>query len=92
MSRDIFRDLCNQLKPLIQKQNTRRRRCVSTEHWVAITLCRQALTTPGEYHSVAHLFGLACCTVCKIVNETCRAIVWKLLPVYICFTSGDALK
>ena len=54
---------------------------MSTEHQVAITLW--VLATPGEYHSVPHLFRLARCTVCKIVNETCRAIVRKLLPVYI---------
>ena len=40
---------------------------------------------------MAHLFGLAHCTVCKIVNETCRAIVQKLLPVYIRFPSGNGL-
>ena len=90
MSRDTFQYLCNQLRPLIQKQNTRMRRCVSTERRVAITLW--VLATSGEYRSVAHLFGLARCTVCKIVNETYRAIVRKLLPVYIRFPSGDALK
>ena len=63
---------------------------MSTEHRVAITLW--VLATPGKYRSVAHLFGLAHCTVCKIVNETCRTIVQNLLPVCIQFPSGDALK
>ena len=76
MSRETFQYLCDQLRPLVQKQNTRMRRPVSTEHRVAITLW--VLATPAEYRSVAHLFGLARCTVCKIVNETCRAIVLKL--------------
>ena len=89
MSRDTFQYLCDQLKPLIQKQDTRTRRSVSTERQVAITLW--VLATPAEYRSVAHLFGLARCTVCKIVNETCRAIVQKLLPVYIRFPSGNSL-
>ena len=90
MSRATFQYLCNQLRPLIQKQNTRMRRSVSTEHRVAITLW--VLATPAEYRSVAHLFGVARCTVCQIVNETCRAIVQKLLPMYIQFPSGDSLK
>ena len=63
MSRDTFQYLCDQLRPLIQKQDTCMRRSVSTERRVAITLW--VLATPAEYRSVAHLFGLACCTVCK---------------------------
>ena len=63
---------------------------MSTEHRVAITLW--VLATPGENRNVAHLFGLARCAVCKIVNETCRTIVQKLFSVYIWFPSGDALK
>lgn len=59
----------------------------STEDRVAIALC--VLATPGEYHSVAHLFGVARCTVCVIVNETCRTI---LFPMYVCFPSGNGLK
>ena len=81
MSRDTFQYLCDQLRPQIQRKNTRMRRSVSTERRVAITLW--VLATPAEYRSVAHLFGLARCTVCVIVNETCRAIVRKLLPIYI---------
>ena len=81
MSRETFQYLCDQLRPLIQKQNTRMRRSVSTERRVAITLW--VLATPAEYRSVAHLFGLARCTVCQIMNETCRAIVQKLLRVYV---------
>ena len=90
MSRETFQYLCDQLRPLIQKQNTRMRRSVSTERRVAITLW--VLATPAEYRSVAHLFGLARCTVCQIVNETCRAIVQKLLRVYVRFPTGDGLK
>ena len=90
MSRETFHILCNQLRPLIQKQNTHMRRSVSTECRVAITLW--VLATPGEYCSVAHLFGLARCTVCLIVNETCRAIVNKLLRVCIRFPTRDSLN
>ena len=63
MTRETFIYLCDQLKPEIEKQNTRMRRCVSTQRRVAITLW--VLATPSEYRSVAHLFGAPRCTVCK---------------------------
>lgn len=87
MSRDTFQYLCDQLRPQIERKNTRMRRSVSTERRVALWV----LATPAEYRSVAHLSGLARCTVCVIVNETFRAIVRKLLPMYIRFPS-DGLK
>lgn len=90
MSRDTFNYLCDQLRPLIQKQNTRMRKSISTERRVAITLW--VLATPGQYCTVAHLFGVAHCTVCQIINETCRATVQKLVPMYIRFPTGDSLK
>jgi len=90
MSQEAFKYLCDKLRPMIEKQNTRMRRCVSTERRVAITLW--VLATPSEYRSVAHLFGVAWCTVCQIVRKTCIAIVHKLTPVYINFPSGDGLK
>ena len=90
MSRKTYQYLCDQLRPLIKKQNTRLRRPVSTECQLAITLW--VLATPCEYHSVAHLFGVARCTVCQIVKETYQAIVWKLIPIYINFPTGDELK
>ena len=90
MSRGTFKYLCEQLKPLIDKRNTRMRKSISTERRLAINLW--VLATPGEYCTVAHLFGIARLTVCKITNETCRAIVQKLLPVYIRFPTGDGLK
>ena len=74
MTQETFIYLCDQLKAEIEKQNTRMR-CVSTERRVAITLW--VLATPSEYRSVAHLFGVARCTVCKIVRDTCIAIVKK---------------
>jgi len=48
--------------------------------------------TTAEYHTVAHLFGVARCTVCLIFHEACNAIVSKLMPVYILFPTGDELK
>ena len=72
------------------KQDTRFRRAISVEKRVAITLW--VLTTTSEYRSVAHPFGVARCTVYVIVRETCQAIVKVLLPIYICFPTGDGVN
>ena len=69
MSRETYQYLCDQLRPLIKKQSTRLRRPVSTESRVAITLW--VLATPCVYRSVAHLFSVSRCTVCRIMKETC---------------------
>ena len=89
MSRESFYYLCNQLKNLLEKQTTRLRKPLSVEQRVAITLW--VLATPVEYRTVAHLFGIARCTVCVVVHETCEAIISKLLPVYISFPTGEQL-
>ena len=47
------------------------------------------LVSTGVY--IAHLFGVARCTVCVIVREICQAIVKVLLPIYICFPTGNRL-
>ena len=90
VSHTTFNYLCDQLKPLIEKQTTVMRRPVSVARRVAITLW--VLATPSEYRTIAHLFGIARCTVCVIVKETCQAIVWKLVPLYISFPFGEDLK
>ena len=90
VSRETFLYICDQLKCIIGKHDTRFRRAISVQKRVAITLW--ILATPCEYRSVAHLFGLARCTVCCVVKETCRAIVMRLLPKYIRFPVGDKLK
>ena len=60
------------------------------EHRVAITLW--CLATCGEYRTIGHLFGVARCTVCVVVHETCKAIVTALLAMYIKFPQGEQLR
>ena len=49
------------------------------------------LATTVEYRTVGHLFGVARCTVCCIVKDTCKAIITVVLSKYIQFPVGDAL-
>ena len=89
-SRETFLYICDQLSGTITRRNTRLRPAVSVQRRVAITLW--VLATPCEYRTVAHLFGVARCTVCCIVKDTCEAIVKILLPKYISFPVGMKLK
>ena len=90
VSRSTFQMLCTRLRPSIQRHDTQLRRSICVEHRVAITLW--CLATCGEYRTIAHLFGVARCTVCVIVHDTCKAIVDVLLKTYIKFPQGDELS
>lgn len=90
MNRETFDYLCTQLRPWIQRKNTRLRQAISVEHRLAITLW--CLSTCSEYRTIGHLFGVARCTVCVIVHDTCAAIVSVLLDQYIKFPVGNELE
>lgn len=90
MGKATFQYLCTQLRPLIERKDTRLRHAITVEHRVAITLW--CLATPAEYRTIAHLFGIARSTVCEIVHETVDAIVCKLKGQYIRFPTGEAQR
>ena len=81
MSRESFYYLCDQLKHLLEKQTTRLRKPLSVEQRVAITLW--ILATTVEYF----------CLELRDVRYVLwfKAIVSKLLPVYISFPTGGQL-
>ena len=90
MSHQTFTYLCQQLAPVIEHQNTRMRKAIAVKQRVAVTLW--CLATSVEYRTIGHLFGIARCTVCQIVHETCLAIVKVLLNKYISFPTGERLR
>ena len=73
MCRKTFCYLCEQLKSVIFHQDTKLRKALTVEKRLAITLW--CLDTPCKYRTVAHLFDVACSTVCTIIHSTCQAIV-----------------
>ena len=89
VSQNMFLYLCDQLNSTIQRQNTQICASISFEHRVTITLW--CLATCAEYRTIGHLFGVARCTVCVIVHDTCAAIVNVLQSQYIQFPVGDKL-
>ena len=88
--RHSYTYVANWNKALSSSNYTRFRKAISVQHRVAITLW--VLATTSEYRTTAQLFGVARCTVCCIVKETCTAIVKVLLPKYVHFPVGDKLK
>ncbi len=72
------------------RQNTRMRKAIPVQRPVAFTIW--CLATSVEYRTIGHLFGVARCTVCRIVQNTCAAIVKVLLKQYISFPTGDRLN
>ena len=88
LSRPSFAKLCNQLRPLIMKEETFAKNTVSVERQVAMTL--YFLGQGINYRTVANQFGVAVLMVCRIVHETTKAIVDSLAPKYIKFPESDA--
>ena len=48
------------------------------------------LVTAADYRTIAHLFGVSKSTVSLVVRDVSSAIL-QLLPIYICFPTGDAV-
>ena len=87
MSQQTFNYLCERLQPAIEKQCTKLHQLISVKKQVAITLW--CLATPMEYRSTGHLFGVACCTGCIVVHETCAVIIDIPLKSHINFPRGN---
>ena len=88
--KETFIYICDQLKPVIERQDTQLRKAVSVQQRVAITIW--CLAMPCEYRTIAHLFGVGRLSVCTIVQETCSAIVNVLMNKYIIFPTGNSSK
>ena len=90
VSKETYLYICDKLRPIIQRQDTRMRHAITVEQRVAVTLW--CLATCGEYRTIGHLFGIARNTVCVIVHDTCAAIIQVLRSQYISFPAGEDLK
>ena len=90
MSQQILKYLCQRLSPTLKRRYTVMQRCIAVEQRIAVTLW--CLATPTEYHTIAHLSGIARSSVCEIIHEMCCAIVDCLLSTYLNFPSGEQLE
>nr|XP_056723371.1 uncharacterized protein LOC130493615 [Euleptes europaea] len=72
MTKDTFLELCEQLRPELQRQTTTMRAPLSVEKRVGIALWK--LATTECYRSVANHFGVGRSTVGEVFIEVCLAI------------------
>ena len=87
--KETFLYIFNKLAPTLHRTDTILRRPLSVEGRVAVALW--CIATPTEYHTIAHLFGIAKSTVCEIVHETCQCILDVFMKDYIQFPTGNKL-
>ncbi|XP_061475068.1 uncharacterized protein LOC133380896 isoform X2 [Rhineura floridana] len=72
MSRQTFMELCDMLRPVLERQTTNMRAPITVEKQLAIAIWK--LATPDSYRSVAECFGVGRSTVSRIVMEVCQAL------------------
>ena len=82
--------LCDELRSSIEKSDTAMRKAVPVDMSVALTLW--FLETGADYRTIGHLFAVSKSTICLVTKDVCCAIVKSLLPRYIKFPTGSALR
>ena len=81
MSKELFYDLCDELRPDIMKNTTQMRKPIDVEKQVAVVL--YCLADESRMRKTANAFGVAKCTVSKIINRITKAINIYLGPKFI---------
>ena len=72
MSPERFQHLLSLVKPLIEKKDTKFRKCISAAERLALTL--RFLATGDSQQLLIFSFRIGKATVSKIISETCDAI------------------
>ncbi|XP_077319420.1 uncharacterized protein LOC143941255 [Lithobates pipiens] len=90
MSEETFSYLCANLHPAMEKQNTTFRACLPVRKRVAIALWK--LATNSEYRSIGHLFGVSKSSVCRCVQDFCKAVCTLLAPEIFHFPEREKFK
>lgn len=81
VSHATFRFLCEKLGPFFKKQHTNFRRPISVEERVAMSLAR--LGTGDGLRMVGEVYGVAECTISRIVREFCKMVRLHLQKIFI---------
>ncbi|XP_063415006.1 uncharacterized protein LOC134696969 [Mytilus trossulus] len=90
MSQQSFNHICDQLSVFIERRTTTFRYPHPVGKRVMVTLWR--LATNIEFRTLGHLFGMGRSTACMIFHDVVDAINSILLPKYIKFPTGQALR
>ena len=84
---EMFQELLEGIRPLIQKQDTNYRKCIPPEIRLAATL--RYLATGCSTHDLKYGFRLGRSTATTIIAQTCAAIIDTFMDTYI-VTPADA--
>ena len=84
MSRSTFLYLCDEIRSTVERQDTILRKAVPTDKRVALTLW--FLATGADFRTIAHLYQS------PPFQWDVSSTILQLLPRYIRFPTGDALK
>ena len=81
MSKVSFYILCDELRPYIMKNTTQMRKPIDVEKQVAVIL--YYLADEGRMRETVNAFGIAKCTVSKIIYRVTKAINIYLGPKFM---------
>ena len=90
MSYHTFAELCDLLRPHIERKNTRFREAIPVEKRVVVALHRLAHGT--SFNILSRHLGCGKSTAIKICEEVNKVLVKHLQPQYIRFPTGDKLR
>lgn len=76
MKADDFDCLLERVAPIIQKSDTRFRKCIKPAEKLAVTL--RFLSTGDSYTTLMYMFQMSKSSICNIIVETCSAIYDQL--------------
>jgi len=80
MEKSTFLFLVDRLG-VLRKKDTNWRNAIPLEKRIAIAL--YILGSSAEYRSIERLFGVAQNTVCKILHEFCRALIFEFASEFM---------
>ncbi|KAK7351290.1 hypothetical protein VNO77_10616 [Canavalia gladiata] len=90
MGRVTFEAICEELNSVIAKEDTTLRNAIPVKQRVAVCLWR--LATGDPLRVVSKRFGLGISTCHKLILEVCTAIRTVLMPKYLQWPNGVALR
>ncbi|XP_033118311.1 uncharacterized protein LOC117117933, partial [Anneissia japonica] len=89
MDKSTFMYISEQIRPYVQRENTRMREAFSPEIRIGITIYK--LATGASFREISNQFGMARSTACEIFYEVCRQIELVLMPKFIRVPEGQEL-
>ncbi len=89
LSKETFTYIVSMVGDAVSRKDTKLCKAISSQKRVAITL--YFIGSTAEYRTIANLFGVSTCFVCKCIKDVSKAIVGKLRPLFLSIPKGEEL-